>query len=69
MAKEILGIPKTLVFISTVTVYGCDFGDLITEDHPLDGDTPYAKSKIMAETYLNEWCEKNVTGVMRKRMY
>lgn len=67
MAKEILGIPKTLVFISTVTVYGCDFGDLIIEDHPLDGDTPYAKSKIMAETYLNEWCEKNdvTLGILR----
>lgn len=67
MAKEILGIPKTLVFISTVAVYGCDFGDLITEEHPLDGDTPYAKSKIMAEKYLTEWCEKNdvTLGILR----
>lgn len=66
-ALEKAGIPKTLVFISTVAVYGCDFGDLITEDHPLDGDTPYAKSKIMAETYLNEWCEKNdvTLGILR----
>lgn len=66
-ALENAGIPNTLVFISTVAVYGCDFGDLITEDHPLDGDTPYAKSKIMAETYLNEWCEKNdvTLGILR----
>lgn len=66
-ALEKAGIPKTLVFISTVAVYGCDFGDLITEEHPLDGDTPYAKSKIMAETYLNEWCEKNdvTLGILR----
>lgn len=66
-ALEKVGIPKTLVFISTVAVYGCDFGDLITEEHPLDGDTPYAKSKIMAETYLNEWCEKNdvTLGILR----
>ena len=66
-ALEKAGIPKTLVFISTVAVYGCDFGDLITEEHPLDGDTPYAKSKIMAEMYLNEWCEKNdvTLGILR----
>lgn len=66
-ALEKAGIPKALVFISTVAVYGCDFGDLITEEHPLDGDTPYAKSKIMAETYLNEWCEKNdvTLGILR----
>lgn len=64
---EKAGIPKALVFISTVAVYGCDFGDLITEDHLLDGDTPYAKSKIMAETYLKEWCEKNdvTLGILR----
>lgn len=66
-ALEKAGIPKTLVFISTVAVYGCDFGDLITEEHPLEGDTPYAKSKIMAEAYLNEWCEKNdvTLGILR----
>lgn len=66
-ALEKAGIPKVLVFISTVAVYGCDFGDLITEEHPLDGDTPYAKSKIMAEKYLTEWCEKNdvTLGILR----
>lgn len=64
---EKAGIPKALVFISTVAVYGCDFGDLITEEHPLDGDTPYAKSKIMAEKYLTEWCKKNdvTLGILR----
>ena len=48
-ALEKVGVPKSLVFISTVAVYGCESGDLITEEHPLDGDSPYAKSKIMAE--------------------
>lgn len=64
---ERVGVPKALVFISTVAVYGCDFGDLITEDHPLDGDTPYAKSKIMAEEYLTEWCKNHnvVLGILR----
>ena len=46
------GPPKALVFISTVAVYGCESGELITEEHPLEGETPYAKSKILAEEYL-----------------
>lgn len=57
-ALEKSGIPESFIFISTVAVYGCEFGELITEDHPLKGDTPYAKSKIMAEEYLQEWCSK-----------
>lgn len=64
---EKVGAPKALLFISTVAVYGCEFGELITEEHPLDGDTPYAKSKIMAEEYLKDWCDKNgvVLGILR----
>lgn len=66
-ALEKVGVPKALVFISTVAVYGCEYGDLITEEHPLDGHTPYAKSKIMAEEYLTEWCQKHnvVLGILR----
>ncbi len=55
-ALENAGIPKALVFVSTVAVYGCEYGDLITEEHPLNGETPYAKSKIMAEEFLTKWC-------------
>lgn len=58
LALEKAGVPKTLIFISTVAVYGCEYGDMITEEHPLNGESPYAKSKIMAEMYLTEWCEK-----------
>ena len=66
-ALEKEGVPKALVFISTVAVYGCEFGDLITEEHPLNGDMPYAKSKIMAEEYLTDWCKKHdvVLGILR----
>ena len=66
-AMERVGVPKALVFISTVAVYGCDYGEMITEQHPLNGDTPYAKSKIMAEEYLTKWCsEHGVTlGILR----
>lgn len=55
-ALEKAGIPKALIFISTVAVYGCEFGELITEEHPLEGNTPYADSKKQAEEYLTNWC-------------
>jgi nucleoside-diphosphate-sugar epimerase len=55
-ALEKVGVPKALIFISTVAVYGCEYGDMIDEIHPLNGDSPYAKSKIMAEEYLTKWC-------------
>lgn len=55
-ALEKVGAPKSLVFISTVAVYGCEYGDLIDECHPLNGTTPYADSKIKAEQYLTKWC-------------
>jgi len=66
-ALEMAGVPDSLVFISTVAVYGCESGEMITEDHTLDGTTPYAKSKIMAESYLTSWCEKNgvTLGILR----
>jgi len=57
-ALENSGIPQSFVFISTVAVYGSETGENIAEDHPLHGDTPYAKSKIQAEQYLQEWCAK-----------
>ena len=55
-ALENSGIPKVFIFISTVAVYGCDSGENITEEHPLNGTTPYALSKIKAEKYLEGWC-------------
>ena len=55
-ALERSGIPKAFMFISTVAVYGCDSGENITEEYPLNGTTPYALSKIKAEKYLEEWC-------------
>ncbi len=53
------GIPKAFVFVSTVAVYGCEFGENISEEHPLAGTSPYAKSKIEAERFLQEWCAEN----------
>jgi nucleoside-diphosphate-sugar epimerase len=40
---------QSIIFISTVAVYGKDIGELIDEKSPLNGNTPYALSKIQAE--------------------
>lgn len=66
-ALEKVGVPKALVFISTVAVYGCEYGEMITEEHPMNGDTPYAKSKILSEEFLQGWCKKHnvVLGILR----
>lgn len=52
-------LPKALIFVSTVAVYGLEFGKNITEAQPLKGNTPYALSKIQAEQFLTGWCAKN----------
>lgn len=59
--------PKTIIFISTVAVYGVESGTDITEEHNLKGTSPYALSKIKAEEYLKTWCLKNhvILGILR----
>lgn len=66
-ALEKVGVPRAFVFISTAGVYGIENGNYVTEDTPLLGEQPYQKSKIMAEQFLTEWCEKNnvVLGILR----
>lgn len=60
-------LPKSFIFISTVAVYGMGEGQQITEDRPLKGETPYAKSKILAEEWLQEWATKHsvILGILR----
>ena len=58
-ALEKVGVPKSFIFISTSAVYGIDNGNFVTEDYPLKGESPYAKSKIMAEEFLTDWCKRN----------
>lgn len=43
---------KSFIFISTVSVYGLDKGDLVDESYPLLGSSPYSLSKIKAEKFL-----------------
>ena len=66
-ALERSGLPKSFIFVSTVAVYGCDKGENIDENHPLNGTSPYALSKIQAEQFLREWCKKHnvILGIIR----
>lgn len=52
-------LPKSFVFISSVSVYGLDKGTNIPELHPLNAKDPYGLSKIQAEEIVQEWCKKN----------
>jgi len=60
-------LPQSIIFISTVAVYGIEFGININEEHDLSGTSPYALSKIQAEEYLIDWCSKNnvTLGILR----
>lgn len=51
-------LPGQLVFISSVSVYGLDQGHMISETQSLNGETPYARSKIAAEKKCQEWAAK-----------
>lgn len=51
--------PDSFIFISTVAVYGCTEGINISEAHPLNANSHYGKSKILAEKFLTDWCGKH----------
>jgi len=51
-----VGPPESFIYISTVAVYGCNKGSDICEDQPLQASDLYGKSKVEAETLLQNWC-------------
>lgn len=59
---------KNFIFISTVAVYGVEIGENIDELYPLNGETPYAKSKIFAEKLLCEWSKNNNINLLILRL-
>lgn len=61
-------LPKQFVFISTVAVYGREFGIRITEEEPLRGDSPYALSKIRAEEFLQAWGKQHGVKILILRL-
>lgn len=52
-------LPKSFVFISSVSVYGLDKGENIKETQHLNAKDPYGLSKIKAEEMVQDWCNKN----------
>ena len=52
-------IPKQLVFISSVSVYGLECGENIDEDTLLNANDSYGRSKLLAEQIVEDWCIKN----------
>lgn len=56
---EKIVLPKQFVFISSVSVYGQEFGKDINEEHQLKAKDPYGSSKIEAEALVMKWCKKN----------
>jgi nucleoside-diphosphate-sugar epimerase len=56
---ELGSVPKYFVFISSVAVYGKDFGLNIDEQTPLNAQDAYGMSKIQTEQLVIDWCYKN----------
>jgi nucleoside-diphosphate-sugar epimerase len=56
---EKVGVPKEFVFISSVSVYGKEFGENISEKQTLAAKDAYGLSKIEAEAIVTEWCLKH----------
>jgi len=63
-----VSLPNTLVFISSVAVYGLCEGNNIREDAPLAGQTPYALSKILAERACQNWALKHKVNLVILRL-
>ena len=59
---------NTLVFISTVAVYGLEEGFEVNEELPLIGNSPYAQSKKMAEEHLQQWAKERGVNLVILRL-
>ncbi|WP_113660526.1 NAD-dependent epimerase/dehydratase family protein [Pedobacter nanyangensis] len=57
--EEAPSLPKSFVFISSVSVYGIESGTNINESCHLNATDPYGLSKIQAEQIVKDWCTKN----------
>lgn len=52
-------IPSYFIFISSVSVYGLEFGSNINEEHLLLAKDSYGYSKVLSECLILDWCKKN----------
>ncbi len=60
--------PKSIVFISTVAVYGLEEGEMISELVTPKPETPYGKSKHEAEILLQKWCRTHKVNLVILRL-
>ncbi|MDQ3072205.1 MAG: NAD-dependent epimerase/dehydratase family protein [Bacteroidota bacterium] len=60
-------LPRAFIFISSVSVYGLNFGTDLPETTPLSANDPYGKSKVDAEKLVTEWGSQNGVriGILR----
>lgn len=59
---------KGVVYVSSVAVYGENMKIPFREEDDLLGESPYAKSKIIAEEYLMRWSQQNNIPVLILRV-
>ncbi len=52
-------LPKTFVFISSISVYGLEEGISIKENYSLNANKAYGLSKKEAEGIVQSWCDRN----------
>ena len=57
--EQTRNLPNAFVFISSVAVYGLEWGKMISEEVALLAKDPYGRSKINAEELVVTWCKKN----------
>ena len=65
---EKIGVPNSFIFISTVSVYGIEKGEMITETQTLNANDSYGLSKIKAEEFLLEWGAKHSIKIIILRL-
>ena len=66
--EQLPSLPRNFIFISTIAVYGKTEGKLIAETYPLEGTTPYARSKIQAEAAVQNWAEQQKINYLILRL-
>lgn len=61
-------LPRRLVLISSVAVYGLESGEMIDEQTPCNPTTAYGKSKLLAEEAVQNWSEHTGVPVLILRL-
>src|SRR5690606_21747839 len=57
--------PRSIIFISSVAVYGRESGIDISEATVPHPNTPYGKTKLCAENMILDWCAtQNISGLI-----